>query len=226
MQKIKAKKHYILFHPGDWLGDLALNACSLQTQGAWIRLLCYMHESELCGYLITNGKPMEKKAIQKLMKIDNENFDSIWTELIENGVMKRDEKTGAYFSKRMINDHEKYVLKAETNEVSWKKIAEQASAIIDYLNKKAKKDYSVADPEYIKRIGQKFESGYQMIDFKKVIDYKSEEWLGDKKMDQFLRPTTLFGDKFGEYLTQANQNVKTEKANKTVASNPYNNMRK
>jgi hypothetical protein len=120
MNKANIKKNYILFNPGDWLGDLALNTCSLQTQGAWMRLLCYMHESETCGYLITNGKPMEKKSIQKLLKIDNETFETIWNELIENGVMKRDEKTGAYFSKRMISDHEKYVKKNENNEVSWK----------------------------------------------------------------------------------------------------------
>ena len=34
-----------------------------------------------------------------------------------------------------------------------------------------------------------------------VIDRKCDEWLTDEKMRTYLRPSTLFGDKFGEYLS-------------------------
>ena len=33
-----------------------------------------------------------------------------------------------------------------------------------------------------------------------VIDKKCAEWLNDEKMRGYLRPSTLFGDKFSEYL--------------------------
>jgi hypothetical protein len=33
-----------------------------------------------------------------------------------------------------------------------------------------------------------------------VIDKKCQEWLGDPKMQQYLRPETLFGTKFEGYL--------------------------
>jgi hypothetical protein len=32
------------------------------------------------------------------------------------------------------------------------------------------------------------------------VDKKCAEWFGDSKMRSYLRPSTLFGDKFGEYL--------------------------
>lgn len=39
------------FYPGDWLKEPSLSRCSLAAQGAAIRLLCYMHESEPRGVL-------------------------------------------------------------------------------------------------------------------------------------------------------------------------------
>lgn len=222
----KVKPFYMIFHPGDWLKDLALNACSFQTQGAWVRLLCHMHESESYGFLIVNNKPLDKKGVQKLLKMDDENFEVVWTELTEYGVMKNDSATGAYYSKRMVNDYKKFLQAAPVDEKLKQKISDESKMILKYLNKKSNNDFNLTDPEYIKLITQKFASGYSISDFKKVIDIKTEEWLGDKKMGMYLRPTTLFGAKFGEYLAQANSNKKTETDKSTKNANPYNNMMK
>ena len=46
-------------------------------------------------------------------------------------------------------------------------------------------------------------------DFKKVIDVKSLEWNKDPKMCKYLRPETLFGNKFEGYLNEGG--VKNEK---------------
>ena len=40
---------------------------------------------------------------------------------------------------------------------------------------------------------------------KAVIEKKNAEWKDDKRMARFVRPSTLFGDKFDEYLNQKDE---------------------
>ncbi|MGM9544183.1 MAG: conserved phage C-terminal domain-containing protein [Romboutsia timonensis] len=74
--------------------------------------------------------------------------------------------------------------------------------IIEYLNSKAGKKYKPTTKEYRKLIKARFDEGYTLDDFKVVIDNKCLEWLGDESTKQWLRPTTLFGDKFERYLIE------------------------
>ncbi len=61
-------------------------------------------------------------------------------------------------------------------------------------------------------INGRMEDGFTIDDFKTVIDKKCAEWLGDKEMDQYLRPETLFAAKhFESYLNQ-----KTPTKNETI----------
>ena len=43
--------------------------------------------------------------------------------------------------------------------------------------------------------------GYSLDDFKQVIEKKVNEWKGTE-MEKYLRPETLFGTKFENYLNQ------------------------
>lgn len=86
--------------------------------------------------------------------------------------------------------------------------------IIDYLNEKTGSRYkNVAGNQ--KMIRARWNEGYRIDDFKKVIDNKSEDWLGTiakdgREMDQFLRPSTLFGSKFDQYLNEKHERVEPE----------------
>lgn len=48
-----------------------------------------------------------------------------------------------------------------------------------------------------------FEAGYTVDDVEAVCRHKQAEWAGDRRMDGFIRPQTLFGDKFEAYLAAA-----------------------
>jgi uncharacterized phage protein (TIGR02220 family)/predicted phage replisome organizer len=73
--------------------------------------------------------------------------------------------------------------------------------IIDYLNQVCSTNFRVCKSN--KRfINARWEEKYTLDDFKKVIDKKAKQWLGDQKMQEYLRPSTLFGTKFNEYLGQ------------------------
>ncbi len=71
--------------------------------------------------------------------------------------------------------------------------------LIQYLNEKTGSDYK-ADLSNAKRVQSLLDSGYTPLQLRTVIDKKVDEWYGDSKMRSYLRPSTLFGDKFGEYL--------------------------
>jgi uncharacterized phage protein (TIGR02220 family) len=76
--------------------------------------------------------------------------------------------------------------------------------IIDYLNDKAGKAYRWQGKATQGHINARFAEGYTLKDFQKVIDNKAAEWKGGK-MEQYLRPETLFGNKFEGYLNQGKE---------------------
>ncbi|MDR0925936.1 MAG: conserved phage C-terminal domain-containing protein [Hungatella sp.] len=82
--------------------------------------------------------------------------------------------------------------------------------IIDYLNVKTGKAYRWQTKATQSHINARFAEGYTLKDFKSVIDSKAAEWKGGK-MEQYLRPETLFGTKFEGYLNQ--QHGEEEKEN-------------
>ena len=74
--------------------------------------------------------------------------------------------------------------------------------IIDYLNFKTNSNYKLTTKKTKELIKARFNEGFNLEDFKIVIDKKTNEWLNDKNMQQYLRPVTLFGTKFESYLNQ------------------------
>lgn len=74
--------------------------------------------------------------------------------------------------------------------------------IVEYLNKKAGTSFRSSSKDTQKHIRARFNDGYSIEDFKRVIDNKVSEWINDTEMSQYLRPSTLFGTKFESYLNQ------------------------
>ena len=84
--------------------------------------------------------------------------------------------------------------------------------IIDHLNKTAGKNFKVAD-SHGRLINARYREGYTLEDFKAVIDFKTSKWKGTD-MEQYLRPSTLFGNKFQNYVNEIpNRSIES---NKTV----------
>lgn len=73
--------------------------------------------------------------------------------------------------------------------------------IIDYLNKKLDSNYKYDSKKTTELIKARLNQGFKEEDFYKVIDKKYNEW-NDSEMAIYLRPTTLFGTKFEDYLNQ------------------------
>ena len=95
------------------------------------------------------------------------------------------------------------------------------SLVIDHLNKKASANYRASTKNTQSFINARVKEGYTIEDFKKVIDSKSREWLGTD-FEKYLRPATLFGTKFENYLNEANKKTPTAigAENKNIKVNP------
>lgn len=78
--------------------------------------------------------------------------------------------------------------------------------IIGYLNEKANKSFRSTGKDTQKHINARLAEGYKVEHFKQVIDTMCTKWKGTD-MDEYLRPSTLFGPKFENYLnTKAGRN--------------------
>lgn len=88
--------------------------------------------------------------------------------------------------------------------------------IIDYLNKKTSKNFKSTSKKTKTLINARINEGFSVEDFKTVINNKTTEWLNDKKMEQYLRPETLFGNKFESYLNQNSKKQETSENIETV----------
>ena len=81
-------------------------------------------------------------------------------------------------------------------------MTDEHKIIIDYLNQKAGTRYEYNSTKTITLLNTLFRKGYSVEDMKKVIDIKCKEWLPQESMRMYLRPRTLFSNKFEDYLNQ------------------------
>lgn len=77
----------------------------------------------------------------------------------------------------------------------------QCGEIIEYLNNVTGSNYKVDSKNIMNLINQHMKEGYNKEDFISVIDKKYKEWK-DTEREKYVRPETLFGDKFESYVNQ------------------------
>lgn len=92
---------------------------------------------------------------------------------------------------------------------------EDIREIIDYYNEIISKElgttvFTYKNSQVNKNINARLNDGHEVIDFKKVIDYKMSEWKGTD-YQRYLVPNTLFSLKhFSNYLMQSEMNYQKQ----------------
>jgi hypothetical protein len=89
------------FYPGDWLKDTNLRVCSPAARGVYIDILCLMDQAEKRGILRVKKRAI---SLKKLSKSIAGCTPKLIVELIENGVLAQSERTGTFYSKRMLRE--------------------------------------------------------------------------------------------------------------------------
>jgi len=88
-----------------------------------------------------------------------------------------------------------------TDPTSCELAVEQIVAFLNETTGKSFKPSTEGTPTLIKA---RLSEGFTIEDFKKVIRVKSDQWKGDEKREGWLRPLTLFSEKFEGYLQESN----------------------
>lgn len=82
--------------------------------------------------------------------------------------------------------------------------------VVEYLNKKTGKRFKSSSNKTMSMITARLNDDFVEEDFYKVIDIKCDEWK-DTAMEIYLRPETLFSNKFEGYLNQmGNPNLRED----------------
>ena len=84
-------------------------------------------------------------------------------------------------------------------------------SVLSHLNAVTGASWRVDDVSSVRLISELAHSGYTEDQMLEVIDKKAADWLGDPKVEQYLRPSTLFGSKFEQYLNQPDSARKKER---------------
>lgn len=77
-------------------------------------------------------------------------------------------------------------------------------AVIDYLNNVAGTHYRASSKATQQHINARLAEGFTLEDFKRVVDNMWTAWKGTE-WEQYMRPSTLFGSKFENYLNRKPQ---------------------
>tara|TARA_R110002012_G_scaffold122700_1_gene272887 strand:+ start:5377 stop:5844 length:468 start_codon:yes stop_codon:yes gene_type:complete len=105
-------------------------------------------------------------------------------------------------------DFEDFLEKKEV--VEKKHIESKIDEVIEFLNTTAqtygKRGFQLKGKKIRSLIRTKLKEGFDVSDFIDVISVKSA-WLADKAMHKYFRPTTLFGNKFEDYLNETTQPI-------------------
>lgn len=99
------KRPAFQFYPGDWLRDTALRSVSVGARGAWIDMLCMMHDGTPYGYLKVNLKVILPVNLARILGATLPEVEGWLSELSQAGVYSTDQD-GCIYSRRMIRDEE------------------------------------------------------------------------------------------------------------------------
>lgn len=96
--------------------------------------------------------------------------------------------------------------KKSNNSRADEKNDELIDQVVNYLNEKTGKDFKATTKQTVSLIKARARDGNSFDDFKKVIDTKTNQWLSNPDMNRYLRPQTLFGNKFEAYREEYSNN--------------------
>ncbi len=82
--------------------------------------------------------------------------------------------------------------------------------IIEDLNSTCNSNFRHTTKSTKDKINARYNEGFSLIDFMKVNKIKAEQWIDDTEMNKYLRPETLYGNKFESYLQEYKRKYKDE----------------
>lgn len=149
------------------------------------------------GYITTEIEYKEgsKQILKRYIRIINDPIEEKLNTSLRKVKNPIEEKLKENNKNRILNINNIYIV--------------EIKEIIDYLNERAGTNYKTTTQKTRDIIKARLNEKFTVEDFKVVIDKKVSDWKGTE-WEKFLRPETLFSNKFEGYL---NQNIVKPKNN-------------
>lgn len=80
-------------------------------------------------------------------------------------------------------------------------VKQLTDGVVSFLNDKSERNYRTNNPKTESLVRARLKEGFREIDFLQVIEKKCKDWL-NTDMEKYLRPETLFGTKFENYVNE------------------------
>ena len=95
--------------------------------------------------------------------------------------------------------------KIDINDTDNNNIKSICQEVITYLNQVTNKNFNKNTASHHKYIKARLKEGYELKDFKHVVNVMAATWMGTD-YERYLQPQTLFGNKFDSYLNRSMPN--------------------
>lgn len=92
--------------------------------------------------------------------------------------------------------------KIDINDTDNNNIKSICQEVITYLNQVTNKNFNKNTASHHKYIKARLKEGYELKDFKHVVNVMAATWMGTD-YERYLQPQTLFGNKFDSYLNRS-----------------------
>ncbi len=175
------------------LGNLLIRHVERDSKGTF--LYVYIHEDNYTKLLFGSGVSIKGAKEDDMPSSEDEKCTTPSTDLIvgddekcTDGLVKIDQTKINLLKNSSIKDKDNIY-----------------SQVVTYLNEKCESNFKVDSKKTRLLIRARAKEGFSLEDFKRVIDKKSEQWLGTV-YEKYLRPETLFGNKFEGYLNEKEGN--------------------
>lgn len=199
---------YMASMPDDW--DFYMNPLAKKMQMTVKTLRKYMGELEQCGWLTNHGQQNTNGAF-------GANEYTIHSTTVGQKLPygKKSVTQKERNAKNDLQTKETSIQKKHNNNNTVEKtsFSDDVCVIVEFLNEQTESKYRPTTKKTRDCIKARMNEGFVLDEFKTVIRHKTKEWLGTDS-EQWLRPETLFGNKFEGYLNDAIR--KQSKARKEV----------
>lgn len=200
---------YFSFYPSDFFMK-TMNLTDEQV-GRYMRLLCNQWINgplkevprDLEQYFVkTRGGWVNERLEEERVKAEKKH-----AQRVEAARISADKRAGKRTQQRPPQQSEseselKLDTETEASKTRDQSLAKHVNRIVAYLNKVSGKQFRASSRITKEKIQARLNEGFKVEDFKVVIDNKVRDWKGDPEMDKFLRPETLFSNKFESYFNE------------------------
>lgn len=146
--------------------------------------------------LISTGE-ITSKTTNKNTTITICNYDTYNSSKSENNKQDNKPHNKQTTNKPQTNNKQTTTDNKNNNNKQEEKYKEETKTVMNHLNQNSGKSFRSC-----KGLSARFNEGYTVEDVLKVIDIKIAEWGNNPDMSQYIRPETLFSNKFESYLNQ------------------------